>query len=57
MIWEGEPIPEPVKRLEEMGVRSAVFDPCGNVPGEGDFLSVMRENVNRLQVVFTQESI
>jgi hypothetical protein len=25
-----------------------VFDPCGNVPEEGDYLTVMRENLRRL---------
>jgi len=52
MIWEGEPLPASVARLEDMGVGSLVFDPCGNVPQEGDFLSVMRRNVTALAVAF-----
>ena len=52
MIWEGEPIQETVKKLRSMGVESIVFDPCGNVPGKGDFMSVMRENVENLRVAF-----
>jgi zinc transport system substrate-binding protein len=52
MIWEGEPLPETAARLEEMGISGVVFDPCGNRPDEGDFLTVMRENAARLQKVF-----
>ena len=48
MLWEGEPLPEVVERLAALGVRSVVFDPCGNRPEEGDFLGVMRENAARL---------
>ena len=52
MIWEGEPNPESVKKLEKLGVRSIVFDPCGNTPEEGDFLTVMQENVTNLRIAF-----
>ena len=50
MLWEGQPLPEAVERLEALGVRSLVFDPCGNRPEEGDFLSVMRENAAQLRL-------
>jgi zinc transport system substrate-binding protein len=49
MIWEGEPSPASVAKLEALGVRSAVFDPCGNRPESGDWLSVMRANIANLQ--------
>jgi zinc transport system substrate-binding protein len=52
MIWEGEPNPASVARLRAMGMNSLVFDPCGNVPEEGDFLSVMRQNVQNLRKAF-----
>jgi zinc transport system substrate-binding protein len=52
MIWEGEPLPDTVRRLQELGVRSAVFEPCGNVPETGDYLSVMQQNLDRLKPVF-----
>ena len=52
MLWEGEPLPATVERLEEMGVKSVVFDPCGNVPSDGDFMTVMRQNVERLKTVY-----
>jgi zinc transport system substrate-binding protein len=53
MIWEGEPLPQSVERLKEMGIASIVFDPCGNKPEGGDFLSVMKENVENLKKVFS----
>ena len=52
MIWEGEPLPESVAKLKEMGIESIVFDPCGNRPDEGDFLSVMKNNVANLRRIF-----
>ncbi len=54
MIWEGEPIKESVERLKAIGIQSVVFDPCGNAPDQGDFMSVMRQNVQNLKEVFPQ---
>jgi zinc transport system substrate-binding protein len=51
MIWEGEPIKEPVEKLKSLGIQSLVFDPCGNVPDQGDFMSVMRQNVENLKAI------
>jgi zinc transport system substrate-binding protein len=55
MIWEGEPSGEVVEKLRERGVNSTVFSPCGNVPEQGDYLSVMSENIERLKMVFQQQ--
>ena len=52
MIWEGDPNPDSIRKLEELGVRSVVFNPCGNVPEKGDFLSIMRQNVENLRIIF-----
>ena len=52
MIWEGPPITPAKEKLNAMGIQSAVFDPCGNVPPEGDFLSVMQRNVSNLEPIF-----
>lgn len=52
MIWEGEPAKESVAKLEAIGVKSVVFDPCGNVPDAGDFLTVMKANVEALEKAF-----
>jgi zinc transport system substrate-binding protein len=52
MLWEAEPAPESVERLRSLGVESIVFDPSGNRPGEGDFLSVMLKNAASLEDVY-----
>jgi len=52
MIWEGDPLPQSVAKLKEMGIESIVFDPCGNRPERGDLLSVMRQNVVNLKRIF-----
>ena len=52
MVWEGEPMKETVERLLSIGVNSLVFNPCGNTPDQGDFLSVMRQNVDNLKLAF-----
>lgn len=52
MIWEGEPNKESVSNLKAIGIQSLVFDPCGNVPDKGDFLSVMKANVDAMEKAF-----
>ena len=39
-------------KLKSIGVESLVFYPCGNVPAQGDFLAVMRANVENLRKAF-----
>ncbi len=53
MLWEGEPIAETAEELKGMGLESVVFDPCGNRPAAGDYLSVMETNVAGLERVFS----
>lgn len=52
MMWEGEPLPEVVRRLEALGLGSFVFDPCAAPPEAGDWASVMRENAEALAAAF-----
>ncbi len=52
MIWEGEPAEDTTSRLQAIGIKSVVFDPCANKPNEGDFLSVMQSNLKNLRTVF-----
>jgi zinc transport system substrate-binding protein len=52
MIWEKTPMSEIAEKLKEMGIACAVFDPCGNVPENGDFLSVMKQNIESMRQVF-----
>ena len=52
MLWEGEPLPNSAARLQAQGVNSTVFAPCFSRPEQGDFLSVMRQNVKNMEKVF-----
>jgi zinc transport system substrate-binding protein len=49
MLWEGNPVTESVERLKQMAIGSIVFDPCANTPAQGDFLSVMKDNLSELK--------
>ncbi len=53
MIWEGKPAAPTVEKLASLGVESIVFDPCGNVPKEGDYLACQRRNLQSLARVFS----
>jgi zinc transport system substrate-binding protein len=55
MVWEGAPMQATVHKLESSGIKSLVFDPCGNVPEKGDFLGVMKQNVENLKSAFVAE--
>jgi len=49
LIWEGAPLETTVAALKASGLASVTFDICSNAPsGDGDFLSVMRENAGKL---------
>jgi len=52
MIWEGTPRPATVVELKKIGLDSLTFDPCGNVPESGDYLSVMSENILNIKKAF-----
>ncbi len=51
MIWEGEPAEESVEKLNAIGVDSVVVDPSGNRPDDGDWMAVMKQNVENLRAV------
>ncbi len=55
MLWEGKPSQSIIERLQQNGVTSVVFNPCGNRPDEGDWLSVMTANVKRLNTAVPKE--
>jgi zinc transport system substrate-binding protein len=48
MVWEGAPKPGILAALDRRGVTTRVFDPSANKPADGDYLSVMRDNLIRL---------
>ncbi len=52
MIWEGVPLPGIVTRLESLGIRSVVFDPCAGTPSQVDFLSTMKKNLAALKIAY-----
>jgi hypothetical protein len=52
MIWEGVPTLPARNVLERMGIQNTVVTPCGNAPPNGDFLTVMRQNVANLESIF-----
>ncbi|MDD5035538.1 MAG: metal ABC transporter substrate-binding protein [Methylococcaceae bacterium] len=49
MIWEDRPDPEIADKLQSLGLKSLVFSPCANRPESGDFLEVMKENLENLR--------
>ncbi len=48
-VWEGEPVEESINKLEAFGVSSVVFSPCANTPEKGNWLTVMKENIDRIE--------
>lgn len=49
MLWEDAPLPEVIEMLNEKGIKSIVFNPCGNRPASGDYLSVLLQNLKALE--------
>jgi hypothetical protein len=41
---EGKPVKGSLNKIDEMGISTAVFDPCSISPKNGDFMSVMQQN-------------
>ncbi len=48
MIWEDEPLTSTAQRLFDAGVNSVYFHTVANRPDQGDYLSAMRANVERI---------
>ncbi|MEC8557920.1 MAG: metal ABC transporter substrate-binding protein [Planctomycetota bacterium] len=48
MLWEASPLPEVQEGLGELGLRCVVFSPLGNTPADGDFISMMHNNIKQL---------
>jgi zinc transport system substrate-binding protein len=53
MLWEDSPIPETARRLQTLGIDVVVFSPAGNRPEAGDFMTVMQENLQRLEAAIS----
>jgi zinc transport system substrate-binding protein len=52
MIWESPPLPDVVTELEHREVKSVVFDPGGNKPSTGDFLTLMKAGAEALHEAY-----
>ena len=48
MIWEDQPLTATTQRLSGAGIMSVPFHTIANRPDEGDYLSVMRANAERI---------
>lgn len=49
MLWESQPNAEIAAKLKTLNVDSLVFDPCANRAETGDFLDVMKSNLENLR--------
>lgn len=49
LIWEAAPLAPVASRLRTLGIESVVFDPSGNVPESGDYMTVMGKNAAALE--------
>jgi len=52
-LWEAEPTSEAAQGLAERGLTGVVFETGANRPADGDFLSLMRANLDELEQVLT----
>lgn len=52
MLWEGTPDPKTVAQLNKMGIESIVLSPAGNTPETGDFMMVMKQNIQNLKQIY-----
>ncbi len=48
IIWEGQPLPVTIERLQDQGIQSVVFDPVAKQPASSDYFAVMSANLNRI---------
>jgi zinc transport system substrate-binding protein len=54
MIWEDSPLDPVREKLEQMGIRVVVFSPAGNVPANGNYFTVMEQNLLGLTALTEQ---
>ncbi len=53
MIWEGTPHPSVEQGLQERGITCIIVEPGSTMPEEGDYLSIMQENLKNLKSALT----
>jgi zinc transport system substrate-binding protein len=54
MIWEDAPSEANIAAVAKLGLKSVVFAPCANRPAEGDWLAVMKANVERMEAMLKE---
>jgi zinc transport system substrate-binding protein len=54
MIWEDAPSEANIAAVATLGLKSVVFAPCANRPAEGDWLAVMKANVERMEAMLKE---
>jgi len=54
MLWEADPTDETTSSLMELGIKNIVFNPCGNKPSEGDFMTIMNNNIDGIKTLVIQ---
>jgi len=52
MLWVSQPVAGTQSRLQTFGIKAVIFDPCANRPQQGDFMSVVRGNIENLKTIF-----
>ena len=57
MLWEAQPASDIEQRLKSLAVQSVVFDPAARKPARGDYLGVMHNNIDNLELAFPEMSI
>ncbi|THD65693.1 zinc ABC transporter substrate-binding protein [Robertkochia marina] len=55
LIWEGEPLPENIEKLNAMGISSVVITPMGGMPEGTDFIQGMKQNLEVLKGIMNDE--
>lgn len=56
MIWEQNPSAKTIKELEQHGVSSVVLNPLGAKPAEGDFLTEMGRQLDKLETFLEKQN-
>lgn len=51
LIWEAAPPPEAIERAAGMGLSSVVFAPLATQPANGEFMSIMRDQIAALAAI------
>lgn len=56
MLWESAPIDETASALSrDLGIASVLFSPAETAPNDGDYLTVMHANIDRLERALTAD--